>query len=69
MAKSRTKQQHDELIAAAKEAIDEVHSDTLVSPSQTLADLKDIRDHLDITIEALKSTISDGESGDGQSED
>ena len=66
MAKSRSGQRHDELIAAAKESIDELHSDTSVSPEQTLTDLKDVRDHLDITIDALSSTIKEGEAGSGE---
>lgn len=40
-------------VEKAREAINEVNSDTSVSKDRTRADLVDLRDHIDILIDAL----------------
>ena len=43
----------DDKVEEAKYAISVVFSDTSVSPEDTLANLKDLRDDLDVRIDAL----------------
>lgn len=45
----------EELIEAAKTAINKVFGDMSVSKSQSVEDLKDIRDEIDILIDSLEA--------------
>lgn len=47
-------QNHDKLLEAAKKAVDSVYTDTSVSLVTTLASLHDLRDYLDILIDAAR---------------
>jgi hypothetical protein len=49
---------HENLVRDAKKAIAAVHSDTSVSLSVTLADLKDLRDDLEVLIDAVESDVA-----------
>lgn len=50
---------HTELVMTAMSAVDGVHSDTSVDAATTLLSLEEIRDHIEVLIEALKSTNGD----------
>jgi hypothetical protein len=49
---------HDQLCDAAKKAIDRVHGDTSVSLGMTLESLSDVRDHLDVLIDAVECDLA-----------
>ncbi len=57
------KSKHETLIVNATKAIDTLNNDTRVSMSETLADLKGVRDHLDILINALHCSINGEDTG------
>ena len=44
---------HDELVEAAKQAINAVFGDRSVDPKQTKESLKDLKDEIDILVDAL----------------
>ena len=44
---------HDELVEAAKQAINSVFGDTSVDRSQTKESLKDLKDEIDILLDTL----------------
>lgn len=46
---------HDELVEKAKDAISEVFGDRSVSPSETLASLKDLAGHIDSMRDAIEN--------------
>jgi len=48
---------HEHLCEKAKTAIQAIHGDTSVSIEQTLNSLKDLRDEIDILIEAVETDI------------
>lgn len=52
---------HDELVEAAKTAIDTVHSDTSVSLQETLMSLRDLGGHIDTLIDAVEQSVPDEE--------
>ena len=45
---------HKDRLEAAKKAVDELHSDTSVSLEETEASLCDLREHIDVLIDAVK---------------
>jgi hypothetical protein len=47
----------DELVDAAKEAIDEVFGDTSVSKETTMERMKDLRSHIDDSMTSLREDI------------
>lgn len=53
---------HKRLVAAAKEAIDKVHTDRTVSPETNLASLEELVEHMEPQIDGLKMTIDSGEA-------
>lgn len=46
---------HDELVKAAKKAINRVFSDTSVSREETINSLKDLSEEIDVLIDAAES--------------
>jgi Mg2+ and Co2+ transporter CorA len=57
---------HSDLLKRAKDAIDQLHSDTSVSASKTLQSLRDVKEHLETTIEALEATAGGGDDLDDE---
>jgi DeoR/GlpR family transcriptional regulator of sugar metabolism len=55
---------HEKLIQAAKDAIDAVFSDTSVSQRQTLEDLGELADELEIKQECIRNDIKEDEEKD-----
>lgn len=54
------------------DAIDELFGDTSVSQAQTLDWMKEIKDHIDVSIQALKESMDGprpGESGEDMEEE
>ena len=49
------------LLAEAKAAADRVHTDTSVSEKETLASLKDLRNHIDTLVEAVECSTHGAE--------
>ncbi len=45
---------HEDRLKAAKRAADELHSDTSVSLKETEASLCDLRDHIEVLIDAVQ---------------
>lgn len=54
---------HNALIETAKEAIRRVNGDTSVPPATTLESLGDIRDELDVLIDAVRGDVRRAERG------
>lgn len=52
---------HDELLDAAKRAVDALHRDMSVSMHRTLEDLCDLRDHVAELIAAVVATMPEDE--------
>jgi len=48
---------HDRLLEAAKKAADVLHSDTSVSAHETFDSLRDLRDHIEVLMDAVASTM------------
>lgn len=48
---------HDELLDAAKLATDRLHSDTSVSLHETFDSLRDLRDHVEVLMDAVASNL------------
>lgn len=53
--------QHDRLLEAAKMAADSLHTDTSVSPQETLSSLRDLREHIDYLIDAVENSVPEEE--------
>jgi hypothetical protein len=49
---------HDDLCEDAKRAIDNVHNDISVPLDTTLESLRDLREHIDVLIDAVRVSIS-----------
>jgi hypothetical protein len=48
---------HDQIMGDAKDAIEELFSDTSVSQSQTREDLEELRDDINAKIEAINADL------------
>lgn len=51
----------DRKVEEAKTAIDKVFSDVSVPPSVTMERLKDVREHLNVLIEAVSTDLEDAD--------
>jgi hypothetical protein len=47
----------NELVDNAKQVLDRIHANTRAKPKQVLADLKDVRDHVDLLIDAMECSL------------
>jgi hypothetical protein len=58
---------HEKLLQAAKEAADALHSDTSVSLHETFRSLGDLRDHIEVLMDGVASSMptDEEERGDG----
>ena len=59
MAKKK-KTKHEKLVEAATNAIEALNADSSVSIEKTISSLDDLRDHIDVCIEALNEDLSAG---------
>jgi hypothetical protein len=50
---------HEQLLEAAKKAADLIFSDTSVKPIDTRASLVDLRDHTDMLVDAVETSMAD----------
>jgi hypothetical protein len=48
---------HDDLLDAAKQAADRLHADTSVSLYDTFDLLRDLRDHVEVLMDAVASSM------------